>query len=663
MPRLIKACFLLLLPALFCVWLAFRQPLPPARKVIVLGVDGMDPQLVRRYMEEGKLPNLSRLAATGSFCELGTSVPPQSPVAWSSLITGLDPGGHGIFDFIHRDPATLIPYLSTSRVEPSRYSLPLGPWIIPLSGGKVELLRRGKAFWQILDDHGIPATIFRIPANFPPVPSKARTFAGMGTPDISGAYGTFSFFTDDPAARTTAVNGGNIYRVSPEGGHVKAALEGPPDSLRRDHRRAAIGFSVWIDPDHPAARIDIQGRELLLRQGEWSDWVPLTFNLIPYIESVSGICRFYAKQLHPRFELYVTPINLDPSRPALPLSTPGGYARDLWKQAGYFYTQGIAEDTKALASGVLTEEEYLQQARMVLADQLRIFDIELRRASSGLFFFYFSSLDQNGHILWRNMDPHHPAYDARYGTVLEKLYEEIDGAVGKALQRLDAASTLVVLSDHGFAPFYRSFNLNTWLLGNGYIALRPGAAPEGEFFANVDWSATRAYGLGLNGLYLNLRGRERHGIVGAGTEAHALADEISARLLQLRDPATGAFVVSRVDKSAEIYRGEFSGAAPDLIIGYNRGYRAGWSTTLGGFSPEILEDNLEPWSGDHCIDYRQVPGVLLSNKKIVLSAPRLTDIAPTILAEFGIPQPLAMHGRPLFTAPCCAQSSGAGLAF
>jgi predicted AlkP superfamily phosphohydrolase/phosphomutase len=231
--------------------------------------------------------------------------------------------------------------------------------------------------------------------------------------------------------------------------------------------------------------------------------------------------------------------------------------------------------------------------------------------------------------------------------LIEELYREMDAAVGKALAHVDAETTLLALSDHGFAPFTRSFNLNTWLLENGYLALKEGAGREGEFFANVDWSRTRAYGLGLNGLYLNLRGRERYGTV-EPEEAPALLAELSAKLLGLRDPADNHLAVLRVDRGDEAYWGAQVKDAPDLIIGYSRGYRAGWSSVLGGFAAEVLEDNLEAWSGDHCMDFTLVPGVLLSSKKVQATAPALTDIAPTILAEFGVAKPRGMSGGSVF---------------
>jgi predicted AlkP superfamily phosphohydrolase/phosphomutase len=625
-------------------------------KLIILGIDGMDPQLLRQFMREGKMPNFAKLAEQGSFRELTTSIPPQSPVAWSNLITGMDAGGHGIFDFIHRDPKTLQLYFSTSRVEGPKHAIHLGKWVIPMGGGSAEQLRKGQAFWEILDQKGVPNTIFRIPANFPPVPAKGKTLSGMGTPDLRGTYGTFSFYTDDPTAVSGAVEGGQVIPVQVENSTVTASLIGPDNTFRKDSMPATEPFSVAVDPLEAVGRIAVQGQEFVLREGEWSDWVRVEFQLIPFFGNVKGMCRFYLKQAHPRFQLYVSPINIDPADPALPISTPAGYSRMLSEEVGEFYTQGIAEDTKALSGGVLDDKEYLQQARTVLAEHRRIFDAEFPKFQQGVFFFYFSSLDLNSHMMWRLMDTKHPGYDAsraaQNGSAIADFYQQIDQVLGEVLPKLDNHTTLLVLSDHGFAPYYRSFNLNTWLLNNGYIKLKSlGDADSNEPLANVDWNGTRAYGLGLNGLYINVRGRDRDGIVQAGAKADALIQEIKAKLLHEKDPQTGLPVITRVDVAREAYRGPYANSGPDLLVGYNRGYRAGWKTILGAFPPDVLEDNINPWSGDHCMDYTLVPGVLLSNRKIVAATPALTDIAPTILSEFGIARPKDMMGRPVLQAP------------
>jgi predicted AlkP superfamily phosphohydrolase/phosphomutase len=325
----------------------------------------------------------------------------------------------------------------------------------------------------------------------------------------------------------------------------------------------------------------------------------------------------------------------------------------LAKQIGEFHTQGIAEDTKALTAGVLDDKEYLEQARTVLAEHRRAFDVEFPKFQQGLFFFYFSSLDLNAHMMWRLTDPSHPAYDAalaaQYGSSLEEFYEQIDQVLGEVMPKVDDNTTLLVLSDHGFAPYRRSFNLNTWLLNNGYVARKAGTGGDSsEPFTDVDWSRTRAYSLGLNGLYLNLRGREREGIVESGAQAEALLREIRQKLLEVRDPKDGSQVITRIDLASEAYQGPYARSGPDALVGYNRGYRAGWKTILGAFPADLLEDNTNAWSGDHCMDFTKVPGVLLSNRKIDVQNPALTDIAPTILSEFGIAKTKDMMGQSVF---------------
>lgn len=621
------------------------------KKVLVLGFDGMDPKILKTLIQEGKLPNFEHLMKTGDFKPLGTSIPPQSPVAWSNFITGMNPGGHGIFDFIHRDPESMVPYLSTSKTESSNKTIGIGSWIIPLSGGKVALLRHGKAFWEYLEEKGIPTTVFRVPANFPPVDTELPVYqlAGMGTPDIQGTYGTFSFYTDNADEYGNDISGGKVFPVEVIGNKVAAELPGPKNTLRKGNPQASVDFTVFIDPENPVAKIVAQDQQVILKQGEWSDWVKVNFEIIPYVKHVSGIARFYLKEVRPTFKLYVTPVNIDPSAPALPISTPEDYSQELAREIGSFYTQGIPEDSKALSEKVLDDGEYYDQSNIVLDEELKMFERELSHFKSGLLFFYIGRTDQLAHMFWRTMDPNHPAYDptSKYRRVIEQTYIDMDGVLGKALKKMDEHTTLIVLSDHGFAPFYRAFNLNTWLKNEGYASLTDDS--EGDFFSNVDWSNTRAYGAGFNGLYLNLQGRERRGIV-QPWERGALLDEISKKLLAIRDPKNGEQVISKVYKADEAYTGPYVKDGPDLIVGYNRGYRASWETVLGKFPKELLRDNTEKWSGDHLIEAKLVPGILLSNKKIESENPALYDLAPTILAEFGIPKGEGMIGNSVFTA-------------
>ncbi|MFQ6079247.1 MAG: alkaline phosphatase family protein, partial [Thermodesulfobacteriota bacterium] len=389
--------------------------------VVVLGIDGMDPRLLQRFIAQGRMPNFERLIAEGSFSALGTSTPPQSPVAWSSFITGMDPGGHAVFDFIHRDPQEYLPTFSASRVEEPKRVIRLGPWIIPLTKGKTELLRRGTAFWQLLTDEGIPAVVFRIPSNFPPVRSAAKAISGMGTPDLLGTYGTFSYFTDDPTMAGMEVSGGKIYPVEMEADVLRAALTGPKNTMRRERPVLKAPFTLYRDAENRSAKIVVGDEELILEVGQWSRWIEVKFPVLGPLHSLRGICRFYLKSLEPHLGLYVSPINIDPLHPALPISDPPGYSRHLYSKVGFFYTQGMAEDTKALEWGVLDDGEFLAQADIVFRERMHLLGAVLDDYRGGFLFFYFSTLDQCTHMLWRNLDRDHPAHNedaARYAEAV-----------------------------------------------------------------------------------------------------------------------------------------------------------------------------------------------------------------------------------------------------
>ncbi|MEI6809606.1 MAG: alkaline phosphatase family protein, partial [bacterium] len=332
------------------------------RKVIVLGLDGMDPILLARFIKEGRMPNCERLIAKGAFSRLATSNPPQSPVAWSNFISGTNPGGHGIYDFIARDPLTRIPYLSTAEMGKAGRSIGISDYDIPLTSRSMVNLRQGATFWKDLQKHGIDCSVLKIPANFPPTDCKSKTISGLGTPDIHGSYGLFAFFTDKAGTIPRDVPGGRISPVIMIDNKVECILPGPVNALRLERREENVPFTVLADPVNPVALVSIQGMEFILREGEWSDWIEVSFTMIPHVVSVSGICRFYLRKIRNDFALYVTPVNIDPSHPSLPISTPSGYSADLVSRIGRFYTQGLAEDTKALSSGVFTDDEYRQQA-------------------------------------------------------------------------------------------------------------------------------------------------------------------------------------------------------------------------------------------------------------------------------------------------------------
>lgn len=628
------------------------------KRLIVLGVDGMDPTMLEGLMKQGAMPNLSKLASSGGLRSLGTSIPPQSPVAWSNFITGMNPGGHGLFDFLALDRELLIPYLSSARVEkPDAEPLAIGRFRIPLAAEETVLLRDGQAFWEVLDAAGIPTTMFRVPANYPPVlTSQGRALSGMGTPDLRGSSGTFTYFTDDPDVKARKVSGGHIKRVSVRDHTVRLELDGPPNAFLEDSPAATVEVTVRVDPENPVALVEVGDERALLNVGEWSDWVPVGFDLVPLLVQVPGMVRFFLRQTSPHFSLYVSPVNIDPADPAQPIANPAEYAFELAEAAGPFYTQEMPEDTKALAAHVLTPHEFLQQSGLVLDERRRLLTHELKRFQKdnrgGFLFFYFSSVDQRNHMLARQMDPTHPFHDedtpADLAGAMRNVYREIDDIVGWVLDEIDEGTALVVMSDHGFAPFRRQAHLNTWLEQHGYLTLKnPARREDYEWLQGIDWSKTRAFAIGLNSLYLNVRGRERFGVVDP-TGREELARQIAAGLLTWEDPETGENVVTQPALREDAYSGPHVQEAPDIIVGYARGYRASWATTTGKIPASLIDDNDREWSGDHCMDSRAVPGVLLSNLALGAHDPNLRDLPVSILKYFGITAPQQMQGRAVF---------------
>lgn len=584
--------------------------------MIVLGVDGMDPGFIERHWDD--LPNLRKLRADGQFMRLATTMPPQSPVAWSTFITGQAPAQHGIFDFVHRNPATLEPFSSFARTGESRISVPLGPYLLPLTSPTITSLRQGVPFWKRLSDGGVHVTVIRMPTNYPPV-AAGQAIAGMGVPDLSGTLGTFNYFTDDPSEYSRAVTGGTILKVQVTNGRATLHVPGPVNTLKKDHPTASADMIVDVDPDQEAARIAIGDTLTVLREGEWSGWLPLQFTLIPHLSTARGMVRVYVKQLHPRLAIYISPVNADPVSPALPLSFPTSFSRALANEIGRFSTLGIPEDTAALRNGVLDRNEFQAQASHVFEEEHRELQFALHHFSGGFLFFYFSSVDQNSHMLW-----------GRYDAELLKVYRNVDRAIGETRAMVPDAE-LIVMSDHGFAAFDRAVQLNTWLCNRGFLARQ---TPGGSTLADADWSATEAYGIGLNGLYLNRSGREAHGIIGPGEPARALLANLQAQLLAWRDPLNGSPVVTAVEMTHAAAQN--ANVAPDLVVGYAPGYRASWQTALGGMGEQEIEPNTDSWLADHCINPAAVPGVLFTSRKQNLNKPALQDVTAIILKRYGL---------------------------
>jgi predicted AlkP superfamily phosphohydrolase/phosphomutase len=609
------------------------------RRLIFLGLDGLDPGLLERYMAEGKLPNFARLREMGGFRRLRTTFPALSPVAWSTFATGVNPARHSMFDFLNRNLKSYMPELSSTRVRNPERILKLGKYRIPLSRPMVEMRRKSRTFWNILGEHRIAATILRVPITFPPEKFNGRLLSAMCTPDLVGSQGTFSLFTTRKAEKGEtgeAMQSGNRYPLERNGEGFRGEISGPEDYMVEGAGTIRIPFALSKGSNGRAA-LEIDGERYDLAPGEYTPWITLRFKAALNIQ-VRGVARFLLTESGPEYSLYMTPVNIDPESPALPISHPSYYATYLAKLLGAYSTLGMAEDTWALNERAIDEDAFLKQAYLTYDERERMFFSALERTRRGVVACVFDTTDRVQHMFFRHLDR-----GGAYGRTIEELYTRVDGLVGKALRHVEPGTALVVLSDHGFTSFERGVNLNGWLLENGYLARKEGATGR-DYLKDVDWSRTRAYTFGLAGVYINQKGREAKGIV-AASEAAALKQEIAAKLTGLRDEARDRLGIREAWTSNSLYTGPYLQSAPDIIVGYAPGYRASWDAAVGKVTPYVFDDNEKAWSGDHCVDPHLVPGVLLSNLQIEGEDPGIEDMAPTALDLFGIAPPEYMEGK------------------
>jgi predicted AlkP superfamily phosphohydrolase/phosphomutase len=615
----------------------------PERRLIVLGMDGLDPVLLRTYISQGRLPNFKALAAEGSMRPLATSNPPQSPVAWSSMITGRNPGEHHVFDFVVRNPDTHLPEVGmTETIEEE--ARPFQRLYSPTNAPKLRNRRRTHAFWDVLGHSDVTSTILRSPMAFPAQPMKGRLLTGMGTPDIRGTQGVFTVFTTNPTV--PAESRGTITRISDEP-TVKTRLQGP--RIISAGKRVESGVDLTITRSADGVVLDVEGVEIPLKPGDWSAWQRVGFNL-SLLEKVHGVVRFHLTSVKPHLVVYASPVNIDPQAPILPISHPPLYSKDLVEKLGNYHTQGMPYDTWALEEGHLSESQFLDQANAVLQEDLKRIFFELNRFESGLFFAYIGTPDLIQHMFWRYQDPRHPnkgqSRQPRIRDAVPDIYARMDQLLGEIRKRAGADTPLMVVSDHGFGSFRRSVNVNTWLVRNGYMVLKDGAKTGADLLADVDWSRTRAYAVGFGGIYLNVDQRERHGIV-KKDDIEPLKAELRKKILAWRDGRRSRVAKAVYPRDAYL-SGPFANDGPDLMIGFNAGYRASWQTALGGAPAVVIENNMRKWGGDHLCDPSLVPGVIVSNRPIKKAAPTLLDVAPTIWRFFDVKPTDPVAGEALF---------------
>jgi predicted AlkP superfamily phosphohydrolase/phosphomutase len=633
------------------------------------------------------MPAFKRVMSDGAMLPLETTVSPESPTAWASFATGVNPGKHNIYDFLVRNVQTYVPDLGMVRREPPAFWF---DWI-PVRRPKVFSTRGGTSFWVTAGQAGVRSSILTVPITFPPedVP-HGEMLAGLPLPDIRGTMGTFNYFATDVSRLESASQfGGKITKLTFQSATAKTELVGPPNPLIRPKIKAiydkggrlsdadkitvaeleaeedlTLPMSVTWTPGSHTAAIALGGSTTTLKTGEWSKWIDVDFRLNVFVK-LRGMVQMNLLAADSELRLYISPVNFHPASPPVPISSPAGLAADLYERLGPFRTLGWAEATWPLDENRIDEALFMDDLYRAFDDRAQIIMDRLNKRNWDLLVGVIESPDRVQHMMYRLIDASHPMHDAalaaKFADAIRSVYRRADQFVAAVMEQLEPGTTLMIVSDHGFHSWRKSVNLNTWLVQNGYMVIQGQPAPTrektlddlfggGEYFEGVDWSRTRAYAMGLGQIYFNLRGREGQGIVSPGAEYVALAEEIASKLkADLIDPDTKQRIVRAVYKRDDVYRGEFLGESADLQVGFEEGYRVSWQTCLGASPAGIVYPNMKKWSGDHGgFDYQTTAGILVTNKPLSTQAPRIIDIAPTVLKFYGLAIPGTLDGKPLF---------------
>jgi len=670
--------------ALACSGGTKRGPSKVNRKLVILGFDGMDPHLLKKWMDEGKLPNISKLAQGGGMFPLQTTHSPESPTAWASFATGVNAGKHNIYDFLVRDTTSYLPDLGMVTRTPPKFLFNY----FPLSKPKVTSTRGGTSFWVTAGKQGVRSDILTVPVTFPPEDvENGELLSGLPLPDIRGTMGTFSYYATD-LSRYEEGNtemGGILKRLVFENDTASSELEGPPSPIVRQKIEAVrrkgptlsesdraqlaelqavqdvrVPFTIQWNRTGKMATLAIQDRTIALERGRWTPWIDLTFK-VNAIVRVHGMVQMLLINADNELQLYVSPVNFKPDDPPVPMSSPASFSGDLYKAIGNYRTLGWAEATWALNENRMDEKTFMDDLMVAFDDRAKVILNRVDQKDWDLMVGVIESTDRVQHMMWRLIDPQHPLYDAalaaKFGDSIERVYRKADDFVGEVVKRVGPGVPVMIVSDHGFHSWRKAVNLDTWLVQNGYMVMKGQSADKklsdlfggGTFWENVDWSRTRAYAMGIGQIYFNLRGREAQGIVSPGAEATALADELSKKLLTLTDPEDGTPIIRAVYKRDDIYSGPFLNNASELQVGMNDGYRVSWQTTLGGSPAGIVYKNDRKWSADHGgYDYAITSGILVTSQPITTKEPRIIDIAPTVLRYFGLAVPTDIDGKPLY---------------
>jgi predicted AlkP superfamily phosphohydrolase/phosphomutase len=554
-------------------------------KTVILGFDSFDPAIFESLAGQNHLPHLAKMMEAGGYSRLEVSSPPQTEVSWTCIATGIDPGGHGIFDFVLRDPASYIPYVSILPMKKTA----IGETFVPPY--------TTKTFFEEAAEMGYPATALWWPAMFPARPElPVNTLPGLGTPDIRGQLGVGTLFTtENESKKKTAVA-----KLEASGkDRFTGSLNGPSVQTRGGPQ--ALILPVVLDIlDAQSARLQVGEVKLELKLGQWSDIFEIKFKG-GFLTTVHAITRVIVTDLGAVKRVYFLPLQIHPLHSAFHYASSPSFAKSLWSKVGSYLTLGWPQDTTGLEEDCISDDQFIALCDTIFERRKQIFFHLLDDFKEGVLASIFDDLDRVQHMFYHNrLD------------VAEAWYKKLDAFVGEVSAKLTGKHRLLVLSDHGFSTFKYKVHLNRWLAEQGWLVFKDGAI-EGDF-SNVDWSRTKFYAVGLNSLYLNVSGREGQGTVGAA-DIEPLLAEVQKKLMEWKGP-DGKNVIQRARLKHEVYNGPYSRLGPDLVVGYAPGYRASSETGLGKIPAATIEDNTSHWGADHCVDADIVPGVIFANRDL-----------------------------------------------
>lgn len=562
-------------------------------RTIILGLDSFDPIIFERLLENGKMPHLAQFVARDQYRHFTVSDPPQSEVSWTSIATGLNPGGHGLFDFVHRNPQNYSLHVS------------LLPTKKGIGGFRFTQPFNAKSVFDKVASDGYPATALWWPATFPArVQSPVRTIPGLGTPDLLGRLGVGMFYTT-ATGKDSHGNKIPVQKLSKSSkGTYQGSFVGPARNKSGKIESIELAFEISL-PGKDSAELKFEKERFELKIGEWTPIIEVNFKMGLFF-SVRAITRLILCSIGPDIELYALPLQIHPLKTAWNYGTPKNFIKSVWQETGPYLTLGWPQDTTALEEDRITDRQFLQLCKLIFEERKRTFLQQVDEFQEGLLACVFDTLDRIQHMFLKQRP-----------DVVEDWYISLDALVGDVEQRLKKSgfwnkTKLIVMSDHGFGRFDYKVHLNRWLEENGYLTAKNNSTSRE--FSEIDWGQSKVYAIGLNSLFLNLEGREGRGIVKPG-DVDNLLDEISIKLKQW-EGFEDKQIVDQVLKRKEAFDGPLAEYGPDLLVGYAQGYRASQETGLGNWHSNSFEKNNDHWASDHCMYAAAVPGVIFCNHGI-----------------------------------------------